>query len=113
MSIPFAGYDPEDGPAARSPAGQWRTRSSSASPTAKASGFPSAPRSSQQRRSSRQCPSRNAMPVSSSRVSREARLTTRSTLTARQQPAQDGRRERGPRSTGYPDNPRPPLLMSH
>lgn len=114
MSIPFAGYDPEDGPAARSPAGQWRTRSSSASPTTNASGFPSAPRSSQVRRSSRQCPSRNAMPVSSSRVSREARLTTRSTLSCgRQQPAQNGGRERGPRSTGDPDNPRPPLLMSH
>ncbi|CAM5690189.1 hypothetical protein SBADM41S_07743 [Streptomyces badius] len=106
MSIPFAGYDPEDGPAARSPAGQWRTRSSSASPTAKASGFPSAPRSSQTRRSSRQCPSRKAMPVSSSNVRREARLTTRSTLS----PA-----ARSPRRTaaanGVPEAPETPTIQ--
>ncbi|MGX1118849.1 hypothetical protein RKD37_004212 [Streptomyces ambofaciens] len=75
--MPFVGYDPEDGPAARSPALQCRTPETSAS---KVSGFPSAPRASHSRRSCCQWASRKEMPVSSSRVSREARLTTRSTL---------------------------------
>src|SRR5690606_30649795 len=77
ISMPLLGYDPEDGPADRSPAGQYRTAPRS---TAKVSGLPSAPRDSHWRRSSRQWASRKAMPVSSRRVSREARLTIRSTL---------------------------------
>ncbi|RPK71471.1 hypothetical protein EES44_03510 [Streptomyces sp. ADI96-15] len=106
-SIPRAGYEPEDGPAARSPAGQYRTRSpAGTSATSKVCGVPSAPRASQPARSSRQWASRKEMPVSSSRVSRAARLTTRSTSS----PAASR-----PRSTaaanGVPEAPETPTIQ--
>ncbi|GAA3089712.1 hypothetical protein GCM10020254_38370 [Streptomyces goshikiensis] len=104
MSIPFTGYEPELGPAARSPAPQYRT--SSRPGRGNVSGFPSAPRPSHRSRSSRQCASRKAIPVSSSSVSREARLTTRSTLS----PAASS-----PRTTaaayGVPDAPDTPTTQ--
>lgn len=103
MSIPFAGYDPEDGPAARSPALQYRTPLTS---TSKVPGFPSAPRASHSRRSSCQCASRNEIPVSSSSVSREARLTTRSTAS----PASSSARSTAA-AYGVPEAPDTPTIQ--
>ncbi|CAM5234309.1 hypothetical protein SVIOM342S_07230 [Streptomyces violaceorubidus] len=105
ISMPFVGYDPEDGPAARSPALQCRTRSPSRS-TSKVPGLPSAPRASHSRRSCCQWASRKEMPVSSSRVSREARLTTRSTLS----PAASSARSTAA-AYGVPDAPDIPTIQ--
>lgn len=103
MSMPFEAYEPEDGPAARSPGLQWRT---SWAWMSKVPGLPSAPRVSHSRRSSSQWASRKLIPVSSSNVSREALLTIRSTLS----PA-----SRSARSTaaayGVPDAPETPTIQ--
>ena len=89
--MPCAGYEPLDGPAARSAAGQIRTSIPSFRPSHWATCAGS---------------SRQATPVSSSMVSRAARLTTRSTAC----PA-----AMSPRSTdrayGVPDAPEMPTTQ--
>jgi hypothetical protein len=94
MIIPFVRYEPDDGPAAMSPAGQYRTADTS--------------RPSQDDRSAAQCLSRTRVAglVEQHQPSRLADHHV-DVLARVEQSAQDGCRVRDPARTGDPDQPRP------